>query len=143
MGNTQSGLSKINYEDVQYILNNTSNFLLITTLDENVQSCLIPNTIPLIQEEKLINELIDNGKFDTNILIYGMNCNDDKIHVQQQKLYSIGFKNIYLYLGGMFEWLCLQDIYGADTFPTTTNELDILKYKPTKTLNKYLIAYSK
>ena len=29
----------------------------------------------------------------------------------------------------MFEWLLLQDIYGDDEFPTTTKELDILKYK--------------
>ena len=29
----------------------------------------------------------------------------------------------------MFEWLLLQDIYGNELFPTTSKELDILKYK--------------
>ena len=32
----------------------------------------------------------------------------------------------------MFEWLLLQDIYGNDNFPTTSKDLDILKYKPKK-----------
>jgi hypothetical protein len=35
-----------------------------------------------------------------------------------------------MYLGGMFEWMLLQDIYGRDEFPTTSKVLDILKYKP-------------
>ena len=43
---------------------------------------------------------------------------------------SLGFYNVYLYNGGLFEWLLLQDIYGFDEFPTTKKELDILKYKP-------------
>ena len=40
------------------------------------------------------------------------------------------FKNVYIYKGGLFEWLLLQDIYGKDLFPTTTEILDILRYKP-------------
>ena len=39
----------------------------------------------------------------------------------------------------MFEWLCLQDIYGSDSFPTTQKELDILKYKANKSLGVKLI----
>ena len=41
--------------------------------------------------------------------------------------------NVYLYAGGLFEWLHLQDIYGKQEFPTTTYILDILKYKPMPT----------
>jgi hypothetical protein len=37
-----------------------------------------------------------------------------------------------MYLGGMFEWMLLQDIYGKEDFPTTEEELDILKFKPKK-----------
>jgi hypothetical protein len=43
---------------------------------------------------------------------------------------GLGFRNVCVYSGGMFEWLLLQDIYGATSFPTTSKELDILKYKP-------------
>ena len=35
----------------------------------------------------------------------------------------------------MFEWMLLQDIYGTDDFPTTINELDILKFKPVSIIN--------
>ena len=42
---------------------------------------------------------------------------------------ELGFKNIYVYIGGIFEWLLLQDIYGDEQFPTTIKIIDILKYK--------------
>ena len=44
--------------------------------------------------------------------------------------------NVFIYSGGMFEWLCLQDIYGNELFPTTKKELDILKYKPISNFSK-------
>jgi hypothetical protein len=141
MGNSQSYCSKITYEDVQHILNNNTNFLIISTLEENYQSCLLPNTIHINHEAKVINDLIEHDRLDTNILIYGMNCNDDKVYNQQKKLFSLGFKNVYIYLGGLFEWLCLQDIYGREAFPTSSDELDILRYKPSSVMNKYLITY--
>jgi hypothetical protein len=53
---------------------------------------------------------------------------------------NLGFQAVYLYVGGMFEWLCLQDIYGKDEFPTTTRQLDILKYKPPRTFGGYLLT---
>ena len=43
---------------------------------------------------------------------------------------ELGFEEVYLYPGGLFEWLCLQDIYSDDNFKTTMKELDILKFKP-------------
>jgi hypothetical protein len=41
----------------------------------------------------------------------------------------------------MFEWLLLQDIFGEKEFPTTKKELDVLKYKPNKSLNVALLKY--
>ena len=40
----------------------------------------------------------------------------------------------------MFEWLCLQDIYSSDLFPTTKKELDILKYKPISKFNTFYLT---
>jgi hypothetical protein len=57
------------------------------------------------------------------------------------QLNSLGFYNVYVYTGGLFEWLLLQDIYGEKDFPTTNIELDILKYKPNKVLNIPLLEY--
>ena len=56
----------------------------------------------------------------------------DNINKKYQQLYSLGFYNIFVYLGGMFEWLLLQDIYGDLKFGTTKKELNILKYRATK-----------
>jgi hypothetical protein len=141
MGNAHSSNNKINYEDMQHIVKHPEQHILINTLSENEQYCLIPNTLNINQEEVFINKLIQSGNSDMKIIIYGKNCNDDKLYKKQQQLTSLGFYNVYMYLGGLFEWLCLQDIYGADDFPTTQKELDLLKYKSTKTLNIHLIEY--
>lgn len=141
MGNSHSSNNKINYEDMQHIVKHPEQHILINTLSENEQYCLIPNTLTITQEEVFINKLIQSGNSEIKIIIYGKNCNDDKLYKKQQQLTSLGFYNVYIYLGGLFEWLCLQDIYGADDFPTTQKELDLLKYKSTKTLNVHLIEY--
>ena len=132
---------KINYEDVQYILKNPEGHLLINTLSDTEQNCLIINTINIKNEEKVINSCINNGRKDIKIIIYGKNCNDEKIFNKYKQLISLGFYNVYIYVGGMFEWLMLQDIYGDQEFKTTTNEPDILKFKPYKVLNIQLLEY--
>jgi len=141
MGNAHSTNNKINYEDMQHIVKHPELHMLINTLSENEQHCLIPNTLPINQEEPFINKLIQSGKLDIKIIIYGKNCNDERIYKKQQQLLSLGFYNVYIYLGGLFEWLCLQDIYGPIDFPTTKKELDLLKYKSNKMLNVHLLEY--
>jgi rhodanese-related sulfurtransferase len=140
MGNTQI-TPKINFEDIQYVIKNPESHLLINTLSETQQDCLIPNTVSIIQEENLINKLIKIGNKNIVIIVYGTNSNDEKIYKKCQQLTSLGFYNIYIYVGGMFEWLILQDIYGDKEFPTTSKQLDILKFKPNKKLNICLIDY--
>ena len=63
------------------------------------------------------------------IVIYGKNCNDENVITKYKQLKELGFKNLSIYIGGLFEWLLLQDIYGDDIFPTTSKETDFLKYK--------------
>ena len=140
MGNSQS-MQKINYEDVQYIIKNSEVHLLINTLNENEQECLIPNTININKEVDLINKFIKTGNKQIKIIIYGKNCNDEKIFTKYAQLNSLGFYNLFIYSGGIFEWLMLQDIYGDKEFPTTIKELNILQYKPTKLLNVPLLEY--
>jgi rhodanese-related sulfurtransferase len=127
MGNASS-IRKINCEDMQKACKNTNNYIIINTLDASMQQCLILNTTKIENEEALINSIIKKSK-NKNIIVYGRNCNDEKVYKKYQQLVSLGFTNVYVYVGGMFEWLLLQDIYGNDLFPTTSNELDILKYK--------------
>ena len=140
MGQTQS-IQKINFEDIQYDLKNHEQHVLINTLGENEQHCLLPNTINARDEENIINKLIKNGRKDIKIIVYGKNCNDEKMYTKHSQLYSLGFYNIFIYTGGLFEWLLLQDIYGENDFKCTKKELDILKYKPNKVLNVSLLEY--
>ena len=48
--------------------------------------------------------------------------------------------NVYIYPGGLFEWLLLQDIYGSEDFPTTIVERDHLKFKGKSMFTTYLIG---
>ena len=57
MGNKQS-INKINFEDVQYIQKHNKNVLIINTLADNEQECLIKGTIDPINEVKIINNLL-------------------------------------------------------------------------------------
>ena len=86
------------------------------------------------KEEILMNRYLNSNK-NIRIIIYGRNSNDETIYKKYNQLINLGFTNVYLYLGGLFEWLLLQDIYGFDDFPTTSRQLDILKYKPNQKLN--------
>lgn len=137
MGNRQS-VNKINYEDMQTKIKNNS-VIIINTLDTFQQNCLITGTMICSKEEEIINLNLKN--LSITIIIYGKNCNDEKIYRKYTQLINLGFTNIFLYTGGLFEWLCLQDIYGEDSFPTTSKELDILKYKsPSKFFNYSLLT---
>lgn len=135
MGNSQSSSIKINFEDIQYIIKNPEGHILINTLSSSEQNCLITNTININNEENIINNLIIKGFKNIKIIIYGKNSNDEKIYNKYNQLISLGFYNVYIYSGGLFEWLMLQDIYGEKEFPTTKKELDILKYKSNKCLH--------
>jgi hypothetical protein len=137
MGNTQS-MKKINYEDMQTVVKNPEVYLIINTLSPSDQKCLIVNTTVAEEEELIINKYMKENK-SIRIIVYGKNCNDETIQKKYQQLLTLGFYNIFVYTGGMFEWLLLQDIYGKDLFPTTKKELDLLKYKPCQLLNIALL----
>jgi hypothetical protein len=146
MGSNHSK-NKINYEDMQYACNNAFNnknsgkkYAIINTMDKTWQSCLIQSTIPIQEEEEMINGVLKNkysnlNSNDITIIVYGTNSNDERIYSKYEQLVKLGIKNVFIYTGGMFEWLLLQDIYGRDLFPTTSRELGILKYKSRKQLN--------
>jgi hypothetical protein len=133
MGNNQS-MQKINFEDVQYAIKNSKIYLIINTLSEGEQDCLILNTIHSSKEEQIMNHYIQHNK-QIHIIVYGRNSNDEKIYKKYQQLLSLGFANVYIYMGGLFEWLMMQDIFGFEEFPSTINQLDFLKYKPRQRLN--------
>lgn len=137
MGNKTSSVRKIGFEDIKYLLNRGNKYIIINTLHEREQQCLIKGTTLPREEVEIINKAISNPSL--KIVIYGKNYNDDTIYEKYHKLLGLGFTNIYVYPGGIFEWLLLQDIYGPSEFPTTSKELDLLKYKPIPIINNLLL----
>ena len=63
-----------------------------------------------------------------------MNSSDINVHKKYSQLIGLGFIDVYIYNGGMFEWLLLQDVYGKDLFKTSSIELEILNYKGNRQL---------
>jgi hypothetical protein len=141
MGNSAS-TNKINFEDLQSIIHKPDSYLIINTMSETEQACLIKGTVNSKNEVKIINELLKKATTDINILIYGKNVNDESVYKKNSYLYNLGFYNVYIYTGGLFEWLCLQDIYGEENFQTTSKEADILKFRAPKKLNTLLLTNS-
>ena len=135
----QQSVKKVNFEDIQFLLNKKNEYLLINTLSKNNQEVLIKNTICIHDEEKLINHFMNN-KINVNIVIYDKNANAPNLMKKYDQLLGLGFVNVFIYPGGLFEWLLLQDIYGFDDFPTTKIERDHLKYKGKSVFNSYLLT---
>lgn len=137
MGNSQT-IPYVNFEDMQTMIKNPNNYFIINTLPTNEQSCLILNTISANDEVIIINKCLKSNIL-INIVIYGKNCNDFTIKIKYEHLLKLGFTNVFIYNGGLFEWLLLQDIYGFKLFPTNIIEHDILKYKSPAT---HIIPYT-
>ena len=140
MGNKISGNienSNIGFEDMKYSIDNK--YVIITTLSSHDNINLIKNTIPPIDEENVINKLIDTYEISKYIVIYGKNSCDSSVYSKYNELKNFGFTNIFIYNGGIFEWMLLQDIYGFDNFPTTISDIDILKFKQSSFFEKKLL----
>lgn len=123
---------QVNFEFVQKAMTHTEEYYFVNTLPYSLQTCLINNTLNASEEEPVINDMLQNYNIpDKKMVVYGKNYLDTTIHKKAQQLSQLGLRDIYIYSGGMFEWLLLQDIYGNQEFPTTSKQLDILLYKPT------------
>ena len=136
MGNQQS-IKKINFEDMQQAIQNK--YIIINTLPMSEQDVLIEGTVNPERETDILNDCLKKGKKNIHIIIYGKNSNDETTFKKYEQLLGLGFLNTYLYSGGLFEWLLLQDIYGDENFHTTKKTLDILKFRPRQLLNIRLL----
>ena len=137
---TKEKNNKIGYEDVLHAISKTDNYVIINTIASELQTCLIKTTLSVDSETDIINKLVENYQYNSiTIIIYGINSADETMDKKYKQLVDLGFSKVFIYTGGIFEWLLLQDVYGQDNFPTTSNTLDILKYKPKGRLHIQLI----
>lgn len=138
---------KIGFEDVKHAIKNPTNHILINTLSLNFQDNIIQGTIPAMMEESVINKIIDDCETRRiKIIVYGRNAVDESAEKKATQLLSLGFMEVFLYNGGMFEWLLLQEIYGCSEFPTTYvagkgKPVDLLKYRPETQFNILRLEY--
>ena len=137
MGNQVSLIPKVSYEDLQMVIYRNSNIqhstLIINTLPPSLQHCLIKTTVDIRFEERVVNTFI-HKKPDIMIIVYGKNSNDITILHKYEQLVKLGFTNVHIYTGGIFEWMLLHEIYGKDLFKITKYEIDILRYRPKSVL---------
>lgn len=138
MGNTV--YHKISFKDVNFAIQQVTSgsFIIINTLPVNQQQCLIKNTLSYEIEEATINELLLTNKH-VNIVVYGKNTNDITVEKKCLQLSQIGFKNVHCYVGGLYQWLLHQDIYGEENFPTTSKCTDMLLYKECDHFTTFLL----
>ena len=141
MGNSESSIKKVNFDDIINISKDSkeltkNNNILIHVMEKEDQELLIKNTLLIDEEIERINSILSFRKMDVTIVIYGKNTDDiSKVIGKYRKLCDMGFSNVYVYLGGLFEWLLLQEIYGNDEIKTNiVCKKNILDYKPARGL---------
>ena len=137
MGNQVSLIPKVSYEDLQMVVYRNTRVqhstLIINTLPPSLQHCLIKTTVDIRFEERAVNTFIQKNP-DIMIIVYGKNSNDITILHKYEQLVKLGFTNVHIYTGGIFEWMLLHEIYGKELFKITRYEIDILRYRPKSVL---------
>jgi len=130
------GDNSIGFDDVLHGIQNPAKYAIIHTMP-NTEQLLIRGTLSVSEEEMFINEYL--SKYVENqktIILYGKNSCDDSPRKKRAQLLSLGISDVYIYPGGIFEWILLQDIYGASEFPTTVPVTDIILHRPLARFNK-------
>jgi len=135
MGNHESAIKKVNFDDIIMISKDSKHFL-IHVMEKEDEDLLIKGTLSINEEIEKMNSLLSSEKMNVTIVIYGKNTDDvSKVIGRYRQLNDMGFSNVYVYLGGLFEWLLLQEIYGNDEIKTNNIcKKNILDYKPARSL---------
>tara|TARA_B100001057_G_scaffold491461_1_gene581754 strand:- start:398 stop:790 length:393 start_codon:yes stop_codon:yes gene_type:complete len=120
-------VDRVTYSDLQSSAKDTRGFI-VSTLPASEQACLVFNTLPPREEERRLNDCLKKGEADRVIVVYGRNAGDLSAEKKCRQLVGLGFTSVRLYAGGLFEWALLQDIYGAELFPTTSVCTDPLSF---------------
>lgn len=129
MGQVYSNFTHINYEELQSKIG--TSIILLNTLSSEDQKYLIKGTLNAMYEIGIMNDQLKKNK-NVEIIIYGKDHYDISVIKKYNQLKKLGFKNVSIYFGGLFEWALLQDIYGTSNFQTDgqiKDPLQISKYK--------------
>ena len=123
------GNRAIGFDDMLRCIRNPAKYSIIHTMSAT-ERVLIGGTLSATEEEEFMNEYLSKySETQKTIVLYGRNSCDDSTRRKRAQLMSMGISDVYVYVGGMFEWVLLQDIYGIDEFPTTGAVTDILAFR--------------
>ena len=117
-----------NYHQLQDRMKNQNDIILINTLPLSRQQCLIKGTLNAFIEVEFMNKLLKTNK-NKEIVIYGIHHTDLTVITKYNQLKKLGFKNVYIYFGGMYEWLLLQEVFDTTNFQTDGIIENIVDYK--------------
>ena len=117
-----------NYHQLQDRMKNQNDIILINTLPLSRQQCLIKGTLNAFIEVEFMNKLLKTNK-NKEIVIYGIHHTDLTVITKYNQLKKLGFKNVYIYFGGMYEWLLLQEVFDTTNFQTDGYINNIVDYK--------------
>jgi hypothetical protein len=105
-------VEKVSACDIKYIQEKHINdYIIITTIDNTTNIPLIKGTISPHEEETVINKMIGNKKHTRGIIIYGKNNQDASVIKKYKQLIQFNIGEVYIYIGGLFEWLLLHKTY--------------------------------
>ena len=110
MGN-QMSIRKVNFEDIQNVLNGNNNYggqyiLINTTIIVLKQNCILSKTIHYSEEERVINKFLE--KYKTYQLLFMENANDASAYKKYTQLVELGFQNVFLYPRGLLNGYCYK-----------------------------------
>jgi len=121
---------KIGFEEMHRAIRAPAQYCIIHTLAAEEQGCLVLGTVRAEEEEKRIDAILAKLGSDVKVVIYGRNNVDETVEKKYRQLVGLGLKEVYVYVGGLFEWVLLQELYGEDNFPTVGKCRDLLRFKP-------------
>jgi hypothetical protein len=102
--------------------------ILINTLPLTRQDCLIKGTLKAFIEVEYMNKLLKTNK-NKEIVVYGIHHTDTSVIQKYNQLKKLGFTNVHIYFGGMYEWLLLQEVFDIINFQTDGTIQNIVDYK--------------
>ena len=122
-------IKEIGVTDFKKLLG-TGRVLLFNGLKKQYHSCVIPGTIPYPAMRKVIK----NMEEEDIAVVYCANYSCNASHKFAEK--KLGhLETVYIYSGGVFEWLLLQKKYGKKKYPTS-GDCDIENMKHREKIKK-------
>ena len=127
MGNQSltMAVQRATFEDVRANVSGKTG-LVISVLAETDQQVLISGTVPCVDEVAEVEKAIHEKK---EIIVYGTNNHDERVLTKYNQLKKLGGLP-KVYVGGLFEWILLQEFYGKERFALTTYDFDLYQYRP-------------